>query len=66
VNITQLMTITVYLSQGIQSRGRIGTDANLRGVVINKPWLTNSVDKAILIQAVGDVVNDAKAGELRS
>ncbi|KAF9447347.1 hypothetical protein P691DRAFT_782546 [Macrolepiota fuliginosa MF-IS2] len=56
-NTSQLMTITLYLSTGVRSRGRIGIDAALSANPITDPWLTSSVDKAILLQAVLDTVS---------
>ncbi|EIM84175.1 uncharacterized protein STEHIDRAFT_62168 [Stereum hirsutum FP-91666 SS1] len=57
-NASQIFTITVYLSTGITSRGRIGIDAALRAQPIVAPWLTDPVDKEILIQALNDVVSN--------
>nr|Q01738.1 RecName: Full=Cellobiose dehydrogenase; Short=CDH; AltName: Full=Cellobiose-quinone oxidoreductase; Flags: Precursor [Phanerodontia chrysosporium]AAB61455.1 cellobiose dehydrogenase [Phanerodontia chrysosporium]AAB92262.1 cellobiose dehydrogenase [Phanerodontia chrysosporium]AAC49277.1 cellobiose dehydrogenase [Phanerodontia chrysosporium] len=57
-NASQIFTITVYLSTGIQSRGRIGIDAALRGTVLTPPWLVNPVDKTVLLQALHDVVSN--------
>ncbi|KAJ8508326.1 hypothetical protein ONZ45_g9386 [Pleurotus djamor] len=55
-NASQIMTITLYLSTGITSRGRVGIDAAIRPRVLVEPWLTDPVDKAVLIQGVGDIV----------
>ncbi|ETW75429.1 cellobiose dehydrogenase 1 [Heterobasidion irregulare TC 32-1] len=57
-NATQIFTITVYLSTGITSRGRIGIDAALRASPIVQPWLVDPVDRVILIQALNDVVSN--------
>ena len=48
----------MYLSTGIQSRGRIGIDAGLRGTPLVNPWLTDAVDKTVLLQALNDVVSN--------
>jgi cellobiose dehydrogenase (acceptor) len=58
VHTSQIFTITVYLSTGIQSRGRIGIDASLRAEPIVDPWLVNPVDKTVLLQALNDVVSN--------
>ncbi|KAI0338409.1 cellobiose dehydrogenase [Trametopsis cervina] len=60
-NASQIFTITVYLSTGITSRGRIGIDASLRSTVLNNPWLVDPVDKTILLQALNDVVSNIKS-----
>ncbi|KAH9919454.1 cellobiose dehydrogenase [Epithele typhae] len=36
-----IFTITMYLSQGVTSRGRIGIDAALRGTALTNPWFTD-------------------------
>lgn len=51
-----------YSSTGITSRGRIGIDAALRAQPIVAPWLTDPVDKEILIQALEDVVSNMSNG----
>jgi cellobiose dehydrogenase (acceptor) len=58
-NASQLFSITVYLSQGITSRGRVGLDANLgMGPIVN-PWFQDPTDKAVLINALQDVINES-------
>lgn len=60
-NASQIFTITVYLSTGIQSRGRVGIDAALRASPLVNPWLVDPTDKKVLLQALSDVaagVND--------
>ncbi|EIN05508.1 cellobiose dehydrogenase [Punctularia strigosozonata HHB-11173 SS5] len=54
-NVSQIWTITVYLSQGITSRGRVGIDAALRGTPLVNPWFTDPIDKQVLIQALNDI-----------
>ncbi|OCH89474.1 cellobiose dehydrogenase [Obba rivulosa] len=56
-NASQIFTITVYLSSGITSRGRIGVTAGLNAVALENPWLTDPIDKTILLQALSDVVS---------
>ncbi|KAJ3557036.1 hypothetical protein NM688_g1692 [Phlebia brevispora] len=60
-NTTQLFTITLYLSTGIQSRGRIGIDAALRASPIQNPWLVEPIDKVVLLQALNDVATNIKS-----
>ncbi|KAF9524951.1 cellobiose dehydrogenase [Crepidotus variabilis] len=55
-NASQIMTITVYLSTGVTSRGRIGIDAALKAYPIVNPWFTDPVDKAVLLQGINDLV----------
>ncbi|OJT10842.1 Cellobiose dehydrogenase [Trametes pubescens] len=59
-NASEIFTITLYLSNGIQSRGRIGVDAALNAKALVNPWLTNSVDKTVLLQALHDVTSTMK------
>ncbi|KAF5344858.1 hypothetical protein D9756_011190 [Leucocoprinus leucothites] len=56
-NASQIMTITVYLSTGITSRGRIGIDAAMTARALKEPWLTDSVDKAVLRTALHDLTS---------
>lgn len=51
----------VYSSTGITSRGRIGIDAALTARALKNPWLTDPVDKAVLIQAVTDLVGNVNS-----
>jgi len=60
-NASQIWTITMYLSTGITSRGRIGMDSNLKGLPLQGPWLTDPVDKEVLLKSLNDIVGDAKA-----
>jgi cellobiose dehydrogenase (acceptor) len=62
-NASTLFTITVYLSQGVTSRGRLGLDPNLAMDTLVEPWLTDPVDKAVIMNALQDVIDAAKAGE---
>lgn len=65
-NASEIFTITLYLSNGIQSRGRIGVDAALNAKALVNPWLTNSVDKTVLLQALHDVASTMKNGRFPS
>ncbi|CEL59822.1 Cellobiose dehydrogenase OS=Phanerochaete chrysosporium GN=CDH-1 PE=1 SV=1 [Rhizoctonia solani AG-1 IB] len=56
-NTTAQFTITMYLSTGLTSTGRIGLDdASLRMRAITKPWFTDPVDKAVMVNAINDVL----------
>ena len=56
------MTITIYLSTGITSRGRIGIDAALTARPVVEPWFTDPIDKAVMIQGINDIVGSIKNG----
>ncbi|KAI0684656.1 cellobiose dehydrogenase [Cytidiella melzeri] len=60
-NATNIFTITVYLSTGITSRGRVGINADLSALPLVYPWLVDPVDKTILLQALNDVVSNLKS-----
>ncbi|KAH8806689.1 hypothetical protein DL96DRAFT_1698942 [Flagelloscypha sp. PMI_526] len=60
-NISQVMTITSYLSTGITSRGRIGIDAGLTAKPLVTPWFTDPVDKAVLLKALKDLVSSIRS-----
>ncbi|KAG6828939.1 substrate-specific activator of APC-dependent proteolysis [Tricholoma furcatifolium] len=55
-NASQIFTITLYLSTGITSRGRIGINAGMTGTPLVNPWFEDPVDKAVIIQALEDLV----------
>ncbi|THH08850.1 hypothetical protein EW146_g8858 [Bondarzewia mesenterica] len=61
-NASQIFTITLYLSEGITSRGRIGIDAALRASPIVQPWLVDPIDKTTLIQALNDIASNIGSG----
>ncbi|KAI0765073.1 cellobiose dehydrogenase [Fomes fomentarius] len=60
-NEDNIFTITVYLSHGITSRGRVGIDAGLTGKPLVNPWLVDPIDKTVLLQALKDVVTNIKS-----
>jgi cellobiose dehydrogenase (acceptor) len=60
-NASQLFTITVYLSQGVKSRGRIGVNSAGITTLIQAPWLVDPVDKAVQLQACKDVISESKS-----
>ncbi|KEP50510.1 cellobiose dehydrogenase [Rhizoctonia solani 123E] len=56
-NETAQFTITMYISTGLTSVGRIGMDdASLKMRVITKPWFTDPVDKAVMVTAINDIL----------
>ncbi len=55
---SNIFTITVYLSTGITSRGRVGINAGLQVLPIQNPWLTDPIDKQVLLQALNDVISN--------
>ncbi|KAJ7881792.1 hypothetical protein B0H14DRAFT_3857697 [Mycena olivaceomarginata] len=59
-NSSQVFAVTLYLSTGLTSRGRIGVDANLNGVPLVQPYFTDPVDEATLVTAINDVIASVK------
>lgn len=59
-NASQIFTITVYLSTGITSRGRVGIDAAMTARPLVNPWFADPVDKGVLIQGINDIVANIK------
>ncbi|KDN51286.1 hypothetical protein RSAG8_00915, partial [Rhizoctonia solani AG-8 WAC10335] len=56
-NETAQFTITMYISTGLTSIGRIGMDdASLKMRPITKPWFTDPVDKAVMVTAINDIL----------
>ncbi|KAG6918092.1 substrate-specific activator of APC-dependent proteolysis [Tephrocybe rancida] len=60
-NVSNIFTITAYLSTGITSRGRIGIDAAMTARALVGPWFTDPIDKAVLIQGLNDIVSNIKS-----
>jgi cellobiose dehydrogenase (acceptor) len=60
-NASQLFTITVYLSQGITSRGRIGLTSTGSMQTVTTPWFTDPIDQTVIINALTDVINESKS-----
>ncbi|KZS87660.1 cellobiose dehydrogenase [Sistotremastrum niveocremeum HHB9708] len=57
-NASQVFSITLYLSTGITSRGRIGLTSSQLGVgILTGPWFTDPVDKAVLTQGAQTIIN---------
>ncbi|KAF8760339.1 Cellobiose dehydrogenase [Rhizoctonia solani] len=53
--------ITLYLATGLTSTGRIGMkDTSLAMSPIVKPWFTDPVDKAVMINAMSDILSTYK------
>jgi len=59
-NASQIFTITLYLSTGITSRGRIGIDAAMTARPLITPWFVDPVDKVVLLQGIGDIVANVR------
>lgn len=57
----KIFTITVYLSYGITSRGRIGIDAAMKGQALTNPWFQDPIDKTVLIDGLKQIINAAKS-----
>ncbi|KAF7324781.1 Cellobiose dehydrogenase [Mycena kentingensis (nom. inval.)] len=56
-NMSNIFTITAYLSVGIKSRGRIGIDAAMKMSPIVQPWLNDASDKAALLTGLQNIVS---------
>lgn len=54
--------MTIYLSTGMTSKGRIGIDAAFKGQVLTDPWLTDSHDTAVLVEALNDFLSTVSSG----
>ncbi|TFK46999.1 the flavin domain of cellobiose dehydrogenase [Heliocybe sulcata] len=59
-NSSKVFTVTLYLSTGITSRGRVGINGSLTALPIEYPWFTDPVDKETLITALEDFVASVK------
>ncbi|KAG8745775.1 hypothetical protein FRC10_007036 [Ceratobasidium sp. 414] len=59
-NTSAQFTITMYLSTGLTSVGRIGIDSSMRSRIITSPWLTDPVDKVVLVNAITDLLSTYK------
>ncbi|EJD48894.1 cellobiose dehydrogenase [Auricularia subglabra TFB-10046 SS5] len=59
-DVNKIFTITVYLSYGITSRGRIGIDAAMKGQALVQPWFQDPVDKQVLVDGLNRIVSSAK------
>jgi len=57
-NASHIFTITMYLSTGLTSRGRIGIDADLRPRPLVTPWFVDPVDKSTLVTAIKDLISN--------
>ncbi|KAJ7255309.1 the flavin domain of cellobiose dehydrogenase [Mycena rebaudengoi] len=58
--LSQVFAVTLYLSAGQTSRGRLGIDTNLNGVPIVQPYFTDPADEATLVTAINDVIASVK------
>ncbi|CCO28171.1 Cellobiose dehydrogenase Short=CDH [Rhizoctonia solani AG-1 IB] len=60
-NVTAQFTITLYLATGLTSMGRIGmNDTSLIMRPIINPWFTDPVDKAVMMDAMNDILSTYK------
>ncbi|KAG8737141.1 hypothetical protein FRC10_008545 [Ceratobasidium sp. 414] len=59
-NTTAQFTITMYIGTGLTSVGRIGIDSALRGAILTQPWLTDPVEKTVMVNAITDVLSTYK------
>ncbi|KAG9121821.1 hypothetical protein FRC07_002065, partial [Ceratobasidium sp. 392] len=59
-NTTSDFSVSMYVSTGLTSFGRIGIDPALRAAIIQNPWLTDPADKAVLVQAIMDLLSTYK------
>ncbi|KAJ7199754.1 the flavin domain of cellobiose dehydrogenase, partial [Mycena pura] len=59
-NSSQVFAVTLYLSTGLTSRGRIGVDSNMNGVPLVQPYFTDPVDETTLVTAINDVIASVK------
>ncbi|KAJ6611997.1 the flavin domain of cellobiose dehydrogenase [Mycena sp. CBHHK59/15] len=59
-NASQVFAVTLYLSTGLTSRGRIGIDSNLNALPLVKPYFTDPADEATLVAAIEDVIASVK------
>ncbi|KAF8610371.1 the flavin domain of cellobiose dehydrogenase [Ceratobasidium sp. AG-I] len=55
-----LFQVTLYLGRGLKSVGRAGISNSTRMRLITAPWLTDPVDKDVLVQATMDVLSTYK------
>lgn len=56
-NASQIFSITVYVSTGLSSRGRIGIDPTMYGKIISNPWFQDPNDKVVIIQAINNLLS---------
>lgn len=60
-NASQVFSITVYLSTGVTSRGRIGLTSSVLGAgVLQNPWFQDANDKATIIQGINELLAGVK------
>ncbi|KAJ7055854.1 the flavin domain of cellobiose dehydrogenase [Mycena amicta] len=59
-NSSQVFAVTVYLSTGLTSRGRIGVDSHLNGVPLVQPYFTDPGDETTVVTAINDIIASVK------
>ncbi|KAG8845518.1 hypothetical protein FRB96_002486 [Tulasnella sp. 330] len=56
-NASQIFTITVYVSSGLTSRGRIGIDNTMYAKILTPPWFQDPTDKTVIITAINNLLS---------
>lgn len=56
-NASNIMTITLYLSTGLTSRGQIGITPGYTAQPIVEPYWQDPVDKEVMMEAIADVLS---------
>jgi len=60
-NATQVFSITLYLSTGVTSRGRVGLTGSAGNMgILTNPWFTDANDKATLITGINEIISGSK------
>lgn len=62
-NASNIFTITVYLSNGITSRGRIGIDDTMYMSPIVNPWFQDPKDKTAILSGISNLLSTVSQGE---
>lgn len=61
-NASNIFTITVYLSNGLTSRGRIGIDNAMYMGITTPPWFQDSADKTTLLAGINNLLSTVSQG----
>lgn len=56
-NASNIFTITVYISNGLTSRGRIGIDKTMYAKILQNPWFQDPTDEVVIIQAINNLLS---------
>ncbi|KAF8710274.1 cellobiose dehydrogenase, partial [Rhizoctonia solani] len=65
VNNETLIWVTLYLGRGIASSGRASINNQTRVTLTTTPWLTDPIDREVLITATKDVISTYQKGRAR-